>query len=232
MTTTFDGLRKWYSSLIDKFGWLMIPDMAYKHKSYLESLAMFQTKSKQKLATLYDADKKNDLNIMLANIKHISDIFSKIKLASNTDSTASTVSTGSTTSTALTGTTQPAIPVIEIPSTMTTIAPKRTRRTSNYNLFLHNNFPKVKAEHPEWNSDEIRKHVIYLWNTRDKTIIGGDYEEEDDDFYLDNPDVYDDIYYKSDSKSLDNQNDKILEGGSNTNQLMEDWKRKLKNFTL
>jgi hypothetical protein len=67
---TYYGLHKWYNSLFEKAGWMIL---AYSHgysekiKSYKWSLACLRDQLAKKHKKMRDTDKKEDLRIMLRN---------------------------------------------------------------------------------------------------------------------------------------------------------------------
>ncbi len=70
---TMQGLNKWYVSMFEKLGWMVLAknlgDMEHKINAYKESLNRIEDKIQCKIDTVKDSDKKNDLIIMLKNIK-------------------------------------------------------------------------------------------------------------------------------------------------------------------
>jgi hypothetical protein len=78
MTSTFDGLRKWSTRLIEKLGWVMLPSMSYKHDQYETELETFIERATAKMNTMVDIDRKRDLEIMINNIRVIHATFKKI----------------------------------------------------------------------------------------------------------------------------------------------------------
>jgi hypothetical protein len=78
MTSTFDGLRKWSTKLIEKMGSLMLPGMSYKHDQYETELETFIERAIAKMNSMVDIDRKKDLEIMINNIRIIHATFKKI----------------------------------------------------------------------------------------------------------------------------------------------------------
>jgi hypothetical protein len=70
---TMQGLTKWYVSMFEKLGWMVLAkklgDMEHKINAYKESLNRIEEKIECKIDTTKDIDQKNDLYIMLKNIR-------------------------------------------------------------------------------------------------------------------------------------------------------------------
>lgn len=70
---TMQGLNKWYVSMFEKLGWMILAknlgDMDHKIIAYKKSLDLIEEKIQCKIDTVKEIDRKNDLHIMLKNIK-------------------------------------------------------------------------------------------------------------------------------------------------------------------
>lgn len=74
---TMQGLTRWYVSMFEKLGWMVLAkklgDMEHKINAYKESLNRIEEKIECKINTVKELDHKNDLHIMLKNIKILKD---------------------------------------------------------------------------------------------------------------------------------------------------------------
>jgi hypothetical protein len=70
---TMHGLNKWYVSMFEKLGWMVLAknlgNMEYKINAYKESLNRIEEKIECKIDTIKEMDRKNDLYIMLKNVR-------------------------------------------------------------------------------------------------------------------------------------------------------------------
>ena len=70
---TMQGLNKWYVSMFEKLGWMVLAkklgDMEHKIMAYKESLNRIEEKLECKINTVKEIDRKNDLIIMLKNVR-------------------------------------------------------------------------------------------------------------------------------------------------------------------
>jgi hypothetical protein len=200
MTTTFNSLDKWYSSLMKKFGLLMLPHMEYKHDAYKNELNKFLSRANEKQKSTMDNDKKQDIDIMINNIKHIKQTFNKVTEGHCSD------------------------PNVTV---------KRKRQTSNYNLFIKENFPRLKEIHPEWDNNTVLQHTINLY--RQHSMKGGSLDDDDDDD-IDINDLRvgveeDDVPDDEELYELTDENVNIQKrGGDKIN--INKWKQDLKKFAL
>jgi|MesohylFT_1024984.scaffolds.fasta_scaffold36302_2 hypothetical protein len=67
---TYNGIRMWYKSMFEQLGWMILAKSnGYRDKiiSYKMSLQRLKTSIQKKHSTIKDADKKEDLSIMLKN---------------------------------------------------------------------------------------------------------------------------------------------------------------------
>lgn len=72
---TYDGLQKWYESVFEKYGWILLMSKKYpdslKIQSYLEGInRLYHRLCCYKNQTL-DLNKKKDLSVMKKNLKII-----------------------------------------------------------------------------------------------------------------------------------------------------------------
>ena len=70
--TTFHGLNKWYKSMFEKLGWMVLAKergMTDKVKAYVNSLYRIHMAIEQKMKKTDDKDKMEDLRIMKKNIQ-------------------------------------------------------------------------------------------------------------------------------------------------------------------
>jgi hypothetical protein len=137
---------------------------------------------------------------------------------------------------------------------------KRTRRTSEYNKFISENFNIVKNKNPEWNNENIMKEVIKMWNERppqiggykdDITDIqkedmikewlethGGNNDDGPYDYDIETSMEYDDYLINDnmnkDVDILDYSGGEFEQNGGrkNKNNEIEIWKKQMKNLYL
>jgi hypothetical protein len=70
--TTFHGLNKWYKSMFENLGWMVLAKergMTDKVKAYLNSIYRIHIAIHQKIKSTFDKDRIQDLEIMGDNIK-------------------------------------------------------------------------------------------------------------------------------------------------------------------
>ena len=90
---------------------------------------------------------------------------------------------------------------------------KKTRKTSDYNKFIRDNYHTIKKEHPEWNTQMIISEISKLWKSRGQ--MGGVDEEfykSYSDFIIDNLDNAD-VTDKLDTIDDMWENKVIMNGG-------------------
>jgi hypothetical protein len=69
---TYYGLHKWYNSLFEKVGWMIIASSrgyTEKIKNYKMSLECLRAQLEKKHKKMMDKDKKEDVRIMLINVE-------------------------------------------------------------------------------------------------------------------------------------------------------------------
>jgi hypothetical protein len=69
---TYYGLHKWYNSLFEKVGWMIIASSrgyTEKIKNYKMSLECLRAQLAKKHKKMTDKDKKEDVRIMLINVE-------------------------------------------------------------------------------------------------------------------------------------------------------------------
>ena len=70
---TSHGLKQWYQSMFEKFGWIILAQskgyMKDKIHSYKEGLLRLQDKLECKIDDIQDPDRKKDLEIMHKNLQ-------------------------------------------------------------------------------------------------------------------------------------------------------------------
>ena len=78
---TFHGLHKWHTALFEKLGW-MIMAKEYKSdlkiKSYMECIQNFLSCVQKKITDTRDEDRKDDLAILMKNVKCLEDCAHKL----------------------------------------------------------------------------------------------------------------------------------------------------------
>jgi hypothetical protein len=79
MTTTYENLNKWYNTLLDKFGRIMLDHMNYKQGSYDNELNKFIEKSTNEINMIIDTDRKRYLTTMRDHITELQQKFNTIK---------------------------------------------------------------------------------------------------------------------------------------------------------
>ena len=73
---TMHGLKHWYEAMFEKLGWMILAkkkQYTEKVSSYVISLDRLHEKLICKIGSIRDQDKKNDLMIMLDNVKILID---------------------------------------------------------------------------------------------------------------------------------------------------------------
>ena len=71
---TFHGLHDWSSRMFEKFGWMILARRnGHKDsvKSYIRSLRHLQEEIKSKHKETVDADRRKDLEELLANVQYL-----------------------------------------------------------------------------------------------------------------------------------------------------------------
>lgn len=71
---TMHGLYQWYKEMFEKLGWMVLAQsrgMTDKIQTYLNSLQRLHMALEQKISKIHDADKKEDLTIMLKNVEEL-----------------------------------------------------------------------------------------------------------------------------------------------------------------
>ena len=71
---TMHGLYQWYKEMFEKLGWMVLAQsrgMTDKIQTYLNSLQRLHMALEQKIYKIHDADKKEDLTIMLKNVEEL-----------------------------------------------------------------------------------------------------------------------------------------------------------------
>lgn len=71
---TMCGLKKWHTKMFDQLGWMVLANHhGYKDKivAYKSSLNRLKDKLECKIKSIKDEDKKDDLEIMHANVKEL-----------------------------------------------------------------------------------------------------------------------------------------------------------------
>jgi len=69
---TMHGLHHWYTELFEKLGWMVLAKergMTDKIKNYMNSLSMLKIALEQKMNKVNELDHKDDISIMLENVK-------------------------------------------------------------------------------------------------------------------------------------------------------------------
>lgn len=69
---TFKGLQQWYKSVFEQLGWMILAKdkgMTDKISVYINSIYRIHMAIEQKIKKTNDLDKKEDLQIMLDNVK-------------------------------------------------------------------------------------------------------------------------------------------------------------------
>jgi predicted lipoprotein len=81
---TYQGIQKWYVSVFEKLGWMVLAKdrgMTDKVTVYIHSVIQIEMAIQQKLKKTVDPDQKEDLVLMGKNIrvllKHLKEDFSK-----------------------------------------------------------------------------------------------------------------------------------------------------------
>lgn len=127
--------------------------------------------------------------------------------------------------------------IIENHCTDKSISFKKTRRTSEYNKFIKENFKTIKMNNPEYDNSQVMKTIADMWKTQSRMYGGendNDYNEIDED--MDNLDeltedededenVNEPIIYKQDEGSS-------TQTGGNSYHNLDEWKKQIKNFAL
>jgi hypothetical protein len=74
------GLHEWYENKFEKLGWMILAkDKGYNDKimCYKTSLNRLKTAIEHKMTHIHEADRKEDLQIMLHNVKILVDHVNK-----------------------------------------------------------------------------------------------------------------------------------------------------------
>ena len=69
---TFEGLHDWHKSMFEKLGWMIMAkenNMQMKIASYLDSIIRLEKGLESKISYTKDSDRKDDLQILLENVK-------------------------------------------------------------------------------------------------------------------------------------------------------------------
>jgi len=78
--TTMHGLHEWYENKFEKLGWMVLAkDKGYNDKimCYKTSLNRLKEAIEHKMMHIHEADRKEDLQIMLHNVKILVDHVNK-----------------------------------------------------------------------------------------------------------------------------------------------------------
>ena len=70
--STFKGLQQWYKSVFEQLGWMILAKdkgMTDKISVYVNSIYRIHMAIEQKIKKTNDSDRKEDLMIMLHNVK-------------------------------------------------------------------------------------------------------------------------------------------------------------------
>jgi len=73
---TMKGLHHWYTEMFEKLGWMVLAKskgMTDKIQTYLHSIDRLHIAIEQKAKKIHDIDHKNDLHIMLENVRILRD---------------------------------------------------------------------------------------------------------------------------------------------------------------
>ena len=72
MSSTYQGLHKWFRSVYERLGWMVLA----QHKGYNDKIICYKNEIKRlemslkdKISKIKDEDKKEDLKIILKNVK-------------------------------------------------------------------------------------------------------------------------------------------------------------------
>jgi hypothetical protein len=78
---TFKGIQQWYKSVFEQLGWMILAKdkgMTDKISVYINSIYRIHMAIEQKIKKTNDLDKKEDLQIMLDNVKYFWPMSKKI----------------------------------------------------------------------------------------------------------------------------------------------------------
>ena len=77
---TFDGLEKWYTTKFEKLGWMVLAKSRgnmEKILAYSHSVKCLEREIEHKMTHIHEKDRKEDLEVMLKNVRILQEHISK-----------------------------------------------------------------------------------------------------------------------------------------------------------